>query len=438
VLLAVALAGGSLLLVAVLRSTLRDDVRSTVNARARELADELDSGSVPESLALPRTDDLVAQVVRGDAVVVQSPALRATAPIAEADAGSSVARLPGEDDEFFASSVAAGGYRVIVAGTPEGADEAAAALGKVLVVAAPVMVVLLAATTWVAVGRALSPVDAMAREVDTISLSDLHRRVPADGTDQLARLGGTMNRMLDRLEAAVVRQRQFVGDASHELRSPVTSLRHLAEVADAHPGRTTVAALAEGVLAEALRMQRLVDDLLLLARVDEDRQGTAAVAVDLDDLIADAAVPTTAGIRVSTPGLRPVQVCGDRAALDRVVRNLADNARRHARSLVELTVERHGATVVLHVDDDGPGIPVADRERVLERFVRLDDSRARDGGGTGLGLAIVADLVRLHGGTVTVSDSPLGGARIEVRLPVFSQRTGAPGHADADTRREEP
>jgi signal transduction histidine kinase len=228
-----------------------------------------------------------------------------------------------------------------------------------------------------------------------------------------------MNRMLGRLEQAQTSQRRFVSDASHELRSPVTSIRQHAEVALAHPGSTSVQALAQTVLAENLRVQRLVDDLLLLAKVDEYILQLRRQPIDLDDLVFDEAgrLRATGTLRIDTTRVSAGRVAGDLSGLRRVLRNLSDNAASHARTRVEFALSERDGAVVFTVDDDGSGIPENERQRVFERFVRLDDARARHDGGTGLGLAIVAELVSAHGGTVTITESGLGGARVEVILP---------------------
>ncbi|HEY4727774.1 MAG TPA: ATP-binding protein, partial [Actinomycetes bacterium] len=229
----------------------------------------------------------------------------------------------------------------------------------------------------------------------------------------------TMNRMLGRLEQAQARQRRLVADASHELRSPVAAIRQHAEVALAHPDRTTTAELAATVLAEDLRLQRLAEDLLLLTRADEHTLALHRRPVDLDDLVFDEArrLRASTGLRVDTTAVSAGRVDGDAAGLRRVLRNLGDNAARHAAGRLAFSLAEADGLVLLGVDDDGPGIPEADRRRVLERFVRLDDARARDDGGSGLGLAIVAELATAHGGTVAVAPSALGGARVEVTLP---------------------
>jgi signal transduction histidine kinase len=291
---------------------------------------------------------------------------------------------------------------------------------QLLIVGLPVLLVVVAVTTWFAVGRALAPVDAIRREVDEISAAQLHRRVRQPGADdEIGRLAATMNRMLARLEDARNRQRRFVSDASHELRSPLTTIRQHAEVAIAHPDRMTTQELADVVLAEQQRMQRLVEDLLLLARADEHVPPSRA-PVDVDDLALEEGrrLRTATSARVDTSKVADARVQGDADALRRMVRNLGENAARHASGRIDIALVERGDNVVLTVDDDGPGIPEAERERVLQRFVRLDEARGRDDGGSGLGLSIVDEVVRAHGGSISISQSPLGGARIEVTLPV--------------------
>lgn len=259
--------------------------------------------------------------------------------------------------------------------------------------------------------------------MDRISSSDLHRRVPDPaGHDEIARLARTLNHMLLRLEQGQVRQRRFISDASHELRSPVASIRQHAELALAHPDRSTLEDLAGTVLAEDLRVQRLVEDLLVLARADENELVLRHQLLDLDDMVfAEAArLREVTDLRVRSRAVSAARVDGDPSGLQRVVRNLGDNAARHARSTIAFSLAEGPDGATLSVEDDGAGIGPEDRERVLERFVRLDEARGRDGGGSGLGLAIVNEVVIAHGGRVTVGTGDLGGARIEVWLPASS------------------
>jgi signal transduction histidine kinase len=266
----------------------------------------------------------------------------------------------------------------------------------------------------------LAPVEVIRTTVEGISAADLGGRVPVPATgDEVARLGVTMNHMLDRLQQAQVRQRRFVSDASHELRSPIATLRQHAEVASEHPRRIPRDALAKTVRTEALRLQRLVDDLLLLARADEHTVALHRQPLDLDDVVLDEVrhLQATTELEIDATGVSAGAVDGDPDALRRVVRNLFDNAIRHAARRMAVALTEQTGTVQLVVEDDGPGVPPEDRHRVFERFVRLDDARARDHGGSGLGLAIVAEMVTAHNGTVTIGDATLGGARIEVTLP---------------------
>jgi signal transduction histidine kinase len=228
-----------------------------------------------------------------------------------------------------------------------------------------------------------------------------------------------MNRMLGRLDEAQFRQRRFVSDASHELRSPVASIRQHTEVALAHPEGSSVRELADVVLEEDVRLQRIVEDLLLLTRIDEGTLELRRAPVDLDDLVFEEAsrLRGSTNLTIDVARVSAGRVSGDRDKLERLVRNLSDNAARHARTTISLSLRDGGGTVVMAIDDDGSGIPAAQRERIFDRFVRLEDARDRDSGGSGLGLAIVLEIAAFHRGTVRVLDSALGGARFEVLLP---------------------
>ena len=293
--------------------------------------------------------------------------------------------------------------------------------GRVISIVVPVLVALIALSTWLVVGRALRPVEAIRSRVAQIGARELDQRVPDPGTgDEVGRLATTMNRMLDRLQRSSQRQRRFVSDASHELRSPLASLRTQLEVALAHPERAEWPAVAAGVLEEGGRMERLVDDLLSLARADEGAALVHTEEVDLGEMIA-AEAERVEGLAVDTSAVAPVVVRGDAQSLRRAVRNLLDNARRHAASRIVLRVTLEGDEVLAVVEDDGSGIPEAEREQVFERFARLEESRDRDAGGTGLGLAVVREIVQAHGGTVVAEAGEEGGARLVVRLPTRSR-----------------
>jgi signal transduction histidine kinase len=424
----VALVLGAVTLVLVVRSTLIGNVRAAGELRAQEIAAVLASGDGVPSLAVGQPDEELIQVLDGDGRVVAASTNVARRPaVARPAPGASVTvRTPVDEDVFLAVAARAdtpGGSRtVVVARELTDALESTGVLVELLALGVPLLLLVVGVTTWLVVGRALAPVAAIGSEVDAIGAAELHRRVPVPASgDEIAGLARTMNRMLARLQDAQASQRRFVSDASHELRTPTASIRQHAEVALAHPDRPTVAGLAEPVHAEALRLQRLIDDLLLLARADEAGLALRRVPVDVDDLVLAEAERLRPTLRVDIRGVSAGRVLGDPAGLRRVLRNLADNAARHAASAVAFGIATADGSVTVTVDDDGPGIPADDRERVLDRFVRLADARERDEGGSGLGLAIVSELVAAHDGSVAIADAALGGARVVVTLPAVQE-----------------
>jgi signal transduction histidine kinase len=423
VVVAVALAVGASALIAALRHTLVDELAESARDQALEVVGQLESGS-PPNLEVSGHDEQLIQVLTVDGSVVASSSNIAGMPtVVRLEPGSTRQVLtPIDDDEFVAvaeqAQTANGPVIVVVARALVDVLDTTTIVTQLLIIGLPVLLLVVALTTWFAVGRVLAPVEAIRREVDEISAAQLHRRVPQPkADDEIGRLAATMNRMLARLEDARNSQRRFVSDASHELRSPITTIRQHAEVALAHPDHTSARELAEVVLAEQQRIQRLVEDLLLLARADENVPLDRA-PVDLDDLAFEEGhrLRTTTSARVDTSAVAAARVHGDVYALRRVLRNLGENAARHAVSRVDIALTLRGEDVVLTVDDDGPGIPESERDRVLERFVRLDEARSRDDGGSGLGLSIVDEVVAAHGGSIRILQSSLGGARIEVTL----------------------
>jgi signal transduction histidine kinase len=424
VIVAVAFLGGALVLFGVLRHTLVDEVKDAARTQALEVARELETGQ-PPTLEVAASDEQLIQVLGPDgAVLASSRNVEGDAAVARLGPGESAqVPTPLDNEDFLAvaeaAQTSAGPRTVLVARALVGVFETTAVVSQLLLVGLPLLLLIVAATTWVMVGRALVPVEAIRREVDEISAAQLHRRVPLPGTeDEIGRLAATMNRMLGRLEDARNSQRRFVSDASHELRSPITTIRQHAEVALAHPDRMTAEELAEVVLAEELRIQRLVEDMLLLARADEHVPPRRA-PVDLDDLVFDEVqrLRSSTSPRVDTSGIGAARVHGDADGLRRLLRNLGENAARHATGRIDIALSERDGSVVLTVDDDGPGIPESERERVLQRFVRLDEARSRDEGGSGLGLAIVDEVARAHNGSVSISQSRLRGARVQVTFP---------------------
>jgi signal transduction histidine kinase len=399
------------LLVVTQRAGLVEQLDEALELEAEQLAAATGvGGSVP---TLDDDDDrLVAVIRRGDIV----------AATAEADADE-VAALAGADDgaatidgeEHRVARAEDGSVEIVVAASTEDIAESVADLVRTLLVMVPVATAVLAAAVWILVGRTLRPVERIRAGVAAIGSDDLHRRVPQPpGTDEIARLAETMNDMLERLDRANQRQQRFVADASHELRTPLTRIRAELELDERHPDRADPAATRRSVLHDVATLQRLIDDLLLLARADAGATGAESL-VDLDDVVVEEA-QAIGGVDVRH--VSAAQVRGDPAALRRVVRNLLDNAHRHAAGTVAATLSEAGARAHLVIDDDGPGIPPDRRDEVFERFTRLDDARTPIDGRSGLGLSIVRAVVSHHGGTVEIDDSPLGGTRVTVTLPL--------------------
>ncbi|MFE0590303.1 ATP-binding protein [Micromonospora echinospora] len=328
---------------------------------------------------------------------------------------------------------------VLVGKSMADVNQGAKVVRFVLLVGIPLLVVILGGVTWRVVGATLRPVEALRSGAEEITGRANGGRLPVPASqDEIHRLAVTLNDMLARLEAARARQRAFLADAAHELRSPLTNMRTELEVAGRLGERTDWPVVARDLLSDTERLSRLVDDLLLLARLDEAGAGTGSVGavagtdtpgravrgrratgpVELTELVrAVAARFPSPPVRV-LPASGPQWTVGDPDELHRVVTNLIDNAVRHCRSTVVVEVTAVADAHLVTVTDDGPGIPAADRERVFDRFTRLDDARDRDAGGAGLGLAIVRELVRLHEGTVRLSDAEPG-LRVSVRLPAL-------------------
>ncbi len=311
---------------------------------------------------------------------------------------------------------------VIVSASADGIDRSVDRVRDALWLGVPIAMLLAGGVTWLLAGRALRPVRAITEQTRRIRSSTLHERVPVPGADdEISALANEMNTMLARVQREDERRRQFVADASHELRSPIAAIRTQAETAIATADDAvddTTLELATGVLVEAERMGVLVDDLLSLARHDEELAPPGTV-LDLDDVVlTEARRPRRVPVDVS--GVSAGRVRGRADEIARVVTHLLDNAARHAIDRIAVRLEADDLQVRLTVDDDGPGVPSEERERIFERFVRLDEARHRDGGGAGLGLAVVASVVRACGGTVAVTESPAGGARFEVVLPAAS------------------
>ncbi|MDW3845714.1 HAMP domain-containing histidine kinase [Micromonospora sp. BRA006-A] len=429
---AAAFAVGAAAFVLIARADLASNVDATARQRAAEVVAAVAAGdrdALAQTLKPSPGEQTLVQVLDPSGrVEAASAALGGAAPLSPlrprpGELLREQRLLPFADEDPFriaAEGVATGsGTRtVLVAQSLRPVNESTEAVAAILAAGlAPMLLVVGAAVFWF-VGRSLRPVEAIRRRVAGITARDLHARVPVPAArDEVAALAETMNLMLERLETAAASQRRFVADASHELRSPLATLRAgldrlaLAAVPKGH------GELVELLRRETSRLGDLVADLLLLARIDERGATGRRDDVDLDDL-AYTERERLAGqhpdliVRVD---LTPVRVTGDAHDLGRALRNLADNAARHARTQVTLRVSVCDGWGCVEVTDDGPGVPDADRERIFDRFVRLDDSRTRPEGGTGLGLAITRQVVAAHGGQVQVLPGP--GMTVRIRLP---------------------
>ncbi|MFJ9849925.1 ATP-binding protein [Streptomyces sp. NPDC101150] len=451
VVVAVALVAAGTAVLLVLRSNLQGQAGLQAEVAAREVAAQIATGTAYGKLDLPDGDDHPVVVLDDDGRVLAAgdevravdgravaPPPRGTVTPPDDDGGDddddASGPRPGEVDDDahyrdgtanvdgkvadyrFASLEAKdtnGAKATVRAGSALAPERSTVGTVRTaMLIGLPLLLLVVAGVTWLVTRRALRPVEGIRGEMAAITAStDLSRRVPVPAAqDEIGRLARTTNETLAALESSVERQRRFVADASHELRSPIASLRTQLEVGVAHPELLDV----PGAVEDTVRLQRLAADLLLLARLDAGER-PAPARVDLAALVREES-SQRAGDRVAVRAgeLAGVEVAGSRGQLGRVLGNLLDNAQRHAASVVRVAVVREGEWVVLRVDDDGPGVPEEERERIFERFVRLDDARARDDGGAGLGLAIARDVAVRHGGSLAVRE----GSAFELRLPV--------------------
>ena len=309
-------------------------------------------------------------------------------------------------------------------------EDSVRALERVAFVGGPLAVLLMGLATYLVCALTLKPVGELrhgAADITAAGLSEKRLPVP-NARDEIHRLAVTLNAMLDRIDSATSKQRTFVGDAAHELRSPLASLRVQLEVAQRIGPDESWQVLVDDVLEDVSRLERLVEDLLALARADESStQPRRSVPVELDALLQQVSARYEhARLPVTLGTVSPAVVQGDPDGLLRVVVNLTDNALRYAVTGVTVGLDVHrangrgSATAVVTVTDDGPGIPPEERDRVFDRFYRLEQSRSRESGGTGLGLAIAQDLAHSHGGAIVLRDRADGSSGLvaEVSLPL--------------------
>ncbi|MDT0341381.1 sensor histidine kinase [Streptomyces litchfieldiae] len=462
---AVALVTAGLMMLILLRENLDEQVELQAEVTGRAVAEKLATGTAFDDLDLPSSDpvqvlsgdDRVLTVSEGLEAIDGTPSDRVTSespeprqqerPNEEGDDDDDEddderqdeddprpaefddrighvlgrARVNGQEAEYLFAVVEvrtpAGEEAIVYAGAPLDVEQAAVnSVRTSMFVGVPLLLAVVGGVTWLVTRRALGPVEGIRREMAAITRSeDLSRRVPEPATqDEIGRLARTTNETLAALETSVERQRRFVADASHELRSPIASLRTQLEVGEAHPELLDL----PGAVKDTVRLQDLAADLLLLARLDAGERPLSG-EVELAGLVTKELARRRAGDRhpVRLAGAEEVTVTGSRGQLLRVLGNLLDNAQRHAAGAVRVSLRREDGEAVLEVADDGAGVPEPDRERIFERFVRLDDARSREDGGAGLGLAIARDVAARHGGSLTVHDAPEGGALFALRLP---------------------
>ena len=418
--------------------TLTNNLHSQAEERLAAVRSALEAGVDPRDLNLAALGpDVFLQVIADGRVAAATPGIVGLRPLYTYTPDGNLVRidsLPGEKGETRSAVSGplritreqvdgpAGSFSVLAASPVSTVERSVDAVQEGLLVAFPLLVGAVGILSWVLAGRALRPVESIRAQVEAITGSTLDRRVPVPrSSDEVGRLATTMNAMLDRLEDASTRQQRFVADASHELRSPVAAIRTELEVALMTAAPDDWPVIAQRLLGEEARLEAVIADLLLLASLDEGAPGEL-VPVDLAELVQEEArrrVPDRAGVSIEVePGPAAV-VLGNRTQLRRAVTNLLDNAGRHARTTVRVTVHPRDDRARVLIDDDGPGIPEEDRDRVFERFTRLDGHRARDGatGGAGLGLSLVRRIAELHHGTAAIDTAPLGGARVILDLP---------------------
>jgi signal transduction histidine kinase len=414
------------ILVATLRDSLIDASDTSSRARAKELVAAAEHHLLGETIANIAEEGVAQVVADGGKVLAASenvdgePQLTHVVPKRGDPLRLDIHNAPDDDERenYRMWAVHGDGVTAYVGTSLEDEREVILELIHFLLIGLPLLVILFAAGTWLMVGRTLRPVEDIRAEVASISGRRLNRRVPTPSSnDEIGRLARTMNEMLGRLEDASDRQRDFVGNASHELRSPLASFRTQLEVAKAHPDGVDWPGLAANLMAASDRMEGLVQDLLFLAR--EDAEDTRPkTPVDLDDVVFEevARMRSTCPADVRAGGVSAAPVLGHHDDLARLVRNLLDNACSHATSRIDVELRTTDAHIELTVSDDGPGVASEDRPRIFERFFRADTVRNRRTSGTGLGLAIAAAVAEAHGGTIEVTDGDPG-ARFVVSLP---------------------
>lgn len=456
----VALTVGAALLVRMVTAQRIAALDEAVQTRVQTVHALLVADRIPDSLAVLAPGEVV-QILDADGqVLATSSNASVTLPIIAADlpgvAGSdgvsvqtlnspyasparvATVQVPRADLPQRWQAIAADGVVIAAAVPLADVRQTQRTLTLLLSLVFPVLALGLALVVWLVLGRALRPVEDLRAAADEVAATGGPGSLPVPQTGELAALAQTLNAMLDRLQttadgeraaasaarAAAQRQRSFVADAAHELRSPLASLSTALEVAQRHPQAYPQPELLADLEADVLRLQVLVEDLLLLARVGSRplrsqpidlvnlaREVVEALGLANADIALAAPSVSASELQVSLTGTGRAE--GDPGAVARILRNVVSNAARHARSRVEILIDDG----CVWVEDDGAGIEPEQRERVFERFVRLEEARERDAGGSGLGLAIARELAREQGGDVQLAGATGGGVRAVLTLP---------------------
>ncbi|MGP3964561.1 ATP-binding protein [Nonomuraea sp. 3N208] len=431
---AVVFTATSTITLATVPSSLHGLVYTREELAVRRVANDARDGQVPAQLETMSKVHLLQVVSQKGEVLAATPDLRGDPPLLRTRRGDQPGKIY-VTEQMLPSALGEeeGEYLVMVmpVRTPEGVvtvygavslqevNQSLTWLYLLVFLGAPLVLLMVAGTTWAVVGFALRPVERIRAEMAEITGQDLSRRVPVPDTgDEITSLAATTNDTLDRLERSAETQRRFVADASHELRSPISALRAQLEFANAYPEETDWAATGARALDAADRLTYIIEELLMLAKLDAG----AVLQRRVVDMCHMAAEQVRRRVRSRVPIIlapcHPAPVHGSPVQLDRLLTNLLDNATRHAATRIDLSVAIEDDKVIVTVTDDGEGIPPEDRERVFERFTRLESARVKEMGGSGLGLPLSREIATAHGGSLTIAEHTPG-ARFVAVLPLY-------------------
>lgn len=443
---------GGLLLLVVLQSSLTVSTNTAARQKAQSVIAELEEVDVSDAneymLATARAGQYVQLLDPTGIVVGSSDPVAAYSPLSAQRPGpgqtltqdaSSLPTLGDSDNFHIVASGSPGGYTVVVAQSTQLRADTIATVAWFMLGTTPLLLAIVAGSVWLLVGRSLRQVETIRGQVAKIDAERLDGRVDVPPTkDELEALALTMNTMLARLQASDHEQRRFVSDASHELRSPLATLSAGIEIAASDPSGAMWLQMQDVLAQETARMSYLVESLLTLAKANDHGLTLEETDVDLDDVVDQEIrrLRSTSRNEIRAE-IAPARIRGDAHRLAQVLRNVLDNAERHARSRITIRLDSTDGAAVVTVDNDGTPVPEADRERIFERFVRLDASRSRESGGSGLGLAIAAGIMTAHRGRIRATDGPDGQCRFEMTLPAAGHDP-APARAPRGSRRPRP